>query len=178
MEVEIFSKSSNLGRQRNLVLDSRINFHASERLLPAISGHNESSDHNRDSWIVDSRANAHVYNDLKWLLSPIDLSNEDLHLRLVDDKKVKIEAFGDVYLKFDQGSFFIWKVACTTKLNMSFIYVSKLQDEGCKILFDDHVTIMRDNVTLCIGRKHQGLFELFPEPFGPRVDTTTILELE
>ena len=61
---------------------------------------------------------------------------------------------------------------------MSIISIAKLLDEGCKILFDDHVTIMKGNVTLCIGRKHQGLFELVLEPIGPGADTTTILELE
>ena len=120
----------------------------------------------------------HVCNDFKWLLNLIDLSNKDLHLCLVDGKKVKIETFGDVYIKFDQGSFIIRKVTCAIKLSMNFIFVAKLHDERCNILFDDHVTIMRDNVTLCLGRKHQGLFELFPDPFGPRADTTTILKLE
>ena len=120
----------------------------------AIDGHAELSDHNRDRWIMDFGANAHVCNDLKWLLNPIDLSNEDLHLCLVDEKKVKIEAFGDVHLKFDQESFIIKRVSYATKLSMSVISVVKLHDEGCKILFNDHITIMRENVTLCIGRKH------------------------
>ena len=135
MWAEIFSKSSNLRRQRNLVLESRIDFHVSKRLLAAINGHIESSDHNRDRWIVDSGANAHVCNDLKWLLNPIDLSNGYLHLCLVDGKKVKIEDFGDVYLKFDQGSFIIRRVTCVTKLSMNVISVAKLYDKGCKILF-------------------------------------------
>ena len=63
MGAEIFSKNSNLGSQRNLVLDSRINFHASERLLAIINCHTESGDHTRDHWIMDSKANCHVYND-------------------------------------------------------------------------------------------------------------------
>ena len=45
---EIFSKSSNFRRQRNLVFKSRIYFQASERLLAAMNGHTQSSDHNRD----------------------------------------------------------------------------------------------------------------------------------
>ena len=73
MGAEIFSKSLNLGRQRNLVIESRIDFHASERLLTAINDHTNSSDHNRDLWIMNFGANAHVCNDLKWLLNPIDL---------------------------------------------------------------------------------------------------------
>ena len=59
---------------------------------------------------------------------------------------------------------------------MNVVSVAKLHDKGCKILFDDHVTIMRENVTFCVGRKQQGLFELFP--VGPGAYTTTILELE
>ena len=61
---------------------------------------------------------------------------------------------------------------------MNVISMVKSHEEGCKILFDDHITIMRENVTLCVRRKQQGLFELFPKPIGPRADTTTILELE
>ena len=102
---------------------------------------------------MDSEANAHVCNNLKWLLNPIDLFNEDLHLCLVDrkeKKKVKTKAFGNVYLKFDQGSFIIRKVACATKLSMNVISVAKLHDEGCTILFDNPVTIIRENVTICI----------------------------
>ena len=143
-----------------------------------INDHIESSDHNKDRWIVDSGANVHVCNDPKWLLNPIDLSNEEVHRCLVDRKKVKIEFFGDAYLKFDQGSFIIKRVACVTKLSMNVISVAKFHKEGCKIFFDDHVTIMRDNVTLCIGKKQQWLFELFPELVGPRANKTTILELE
>ena len=67
--------------------------------------------------------------------------------------KVKIESFGNVYLKFNQGSFIIRRVACVMKLSINVISMAKLHEEGCKILFDDHVTIMRENVTLCIGRK-------------------------
>ena len=151
MGVEIFLKSSNLGRQRNLVLESRIDFHTFERLLAAINGHTEWSDHNRDRWIVDSKANEHVCNDLKWLLNLIDLSKKDLHLYLVDRKTFKIEAFGDVYLKFDQESFIIRKVTCATKLSMNIISVAKLDDKGCKILLHDNVTIMREKDSLCIG---------------------------
>ena len=44
-------------------------------------------DHKRDHWIVDFEANGHVCNDPKWLLNPIDLSNKDLYLCLVDGKK-------------------------------------------------------------------------------------------
>ena len=103
---------------------------------------------------MDSRANAHAYNNPKWLLNnPIDLSNKEVHICLVDGKKVKIESFGDVYLKFDQGSLIIRRVACVTKLSMNVISTAKLHEESGKILFNDHVTIMRDNVTLCIGRK-------------------------
>ena len=65
MGAKIVSKSLNLGRQRNLVLGSRLDFHASERLLTAINGHTESSDHNRDRWIEDYGANVHVCNDFK-----------------------------------------------------------------------------------------------------------------
>ena len=147
MGAEIVSKSSNHGRQRNLVLGSRIDFHAFESLLAAINDHAESSDHNRDRWIVDSKANTHVCNDPKWLLNLVDLSNKEFHVRLVDGKKVKIESFGDVYLKFNQGSFIIGRVAYVTKLSMKIIYVTKLHDKGCKILFDDHITIMIENVT-------------------------------
>ena len=128
---------------------------------------------------MDSRANAHAYNNPKWLLNnPIDLSNKEVHICLVNGKKVMIKSFGDVYLKFDQGSFIIRRVTCVTKLSMDFISVVKLHEEGCKILFDDHITIMRENATLGIGMKQQGLFELFPKPVGPRTNTTTILELE
>ena len=67
--------------------------------------------------------------------------------------KVKIESFGDVYLKFNQGSFIIRRVACVTKLSINVISMAKLHEEGCKILFDDHITIMRENVTLCVARK-------------------------
>ena len=84
MGAEIFSKSSNVGRQRNIVVEKRIDFYTSERLLAVINGHTKSSDHNRDRWIVDSRANVYVCNDLKWLFNPIDLSNEDVHVHLVD----------------------------------------------------------------------------------------------
>ena len=56
--------------------------------------------------------------------------------------------------------------------------MSKLHEESCKILFDDHVTIMRENITLCIGRENQGLYELFPEPIGLGSNKTNILELE
>ena len=61
---------------------------------------------------------------------------------------------------------------------MNVILIAKLHEEGCKILFDDYITIMRENVTLCIRRKQHGLFELFPDLIGPGADTTTILELE
>ena len=61
---------------------------------------------------------------------------------------------------------------------MNIISIAKLHEEGCKILFDDHVTIMRENVPRCIGRKQQELFELFHEPVGPRVVMTIILELK
>ena len=104
MRGEIVSKSLNHGRQRNLVLRGRIDFDASRSFLTAINDHTESSDHNKDRWIMDSRANAHVCNDPKWLLNPVDLSNEEVHICLVDEKKVKIESFGDVYLKLDQGA--------------------------------------------------------------------------
>ena len=127
---------------------------------------------------MDSEATVHICNDPKWLLNLIDPLNEDLHLYFVDGKKVKIEAFGDVYLKFDLGSFIIKRIACATKLNVNVMSVAKVDDEGCKILLDDHITIIRENIILCIERKLQGLFELFLEPFGPKTDTTTILELE
>ena len=130
MGAKIVSKSSNLGRQRNLVLGSRIDFHASERLLATIDDP-ESGDHNRDHWIVDFEANVHVCNDTKWLLNPIDLSNKDVHVCLVDKKKVKIEFFGDIYLKFNRRSFIIRRVTCVTKLSMNVISVAKLHDEGC-----------------------------------------------
>ena len=39
----------------------------------------------------------HVYNDPKWLLNPIDLIDVEVHARLADGKKVRIESFGDVY---------------------------------------------------------------------------------
>ena len=161
MRAEIFSKSLNIGGQRNLVLNSRIDFHAAERLLATINAHTQLSDHNRDCWIMDYGANGHICINPKWLLNPIVLSNKDLHLCLVDGKKVKVKAFGDVYLKFDQGRFIIKRVTCATKLNMNIISVAKMHDEGCKILFDDHVTIMRENITLYNGRQHQGLFEFF-----------------
>ena len=160
------------------ILESRIDFHASRRFLTSTNDHTESSDHNKDHWIMNFVANAHVCNDPKWLLNHIYLSNEDVHLCLVNGKKVKIETFGDVYLKFDQGSFIIRRVACVTKLNMNVISVAKLHEEGCKIFFDDHVTTIRENVILSIGRKLQWLFELFPESVGPRADMTTIPELE
>ena len=178
MEAEIVLKSSNHGRQRNLVLESRIDFHASGRFLTAINDHAESIDHNRDRWIVHSVANAHVCNDPKWLRDPVDLSNEEVHVHLIDGKKVKIESFGDVYLKFNKGSFIIRRVAYVTKLSMNVISMAKLHEEGCKILFDDHVTIMRENVTLCIRRKQQRLFELFLEPVRLGADMATILDLE
>ena len=155
-------KSLNFGRQRNLVLESRIDFHASERLFAAINGHTQLSDHNKDCWIVDSGATVHVCNDPKWLLNPTDPRNEDLHLYLVNGKKVKIEDFGDVYLKFDLGNFIIRRVAWETKLNMNVISVAKVH---AKILFDDHVTIVRENIIIFIGRKHQWLFELFSKPY-------------
>ena len=79
---EIVSKSSNHGRQKNLVLESIINFHAFRSFLAAINNHAESSVHNRDRWIVNSGANAHVYNNPKWLLNPVDLSNEEVHVHL------------------------------------------------------------------------------------------------
>ena len=60
-----------------------------------------------------------------------DLSNEEVHISLVDGKKVKIESFGDVYLKFDQGSFIIRRVACVIELSMNIIFMAKLHDEGC-----------------------------------------------
>ena len=178
MGAEIISKSSNHGRQRNLVLGSRIDFYASRRFVAAISDHAESSDHNRDRWIMDSGGNAHVYNDPKWLLNPVDLSNKEVHVCLVDGKKVKIKSFGDVYLKFDQGSFIIRRVAYVTKLSMNIISMANLHEKGYKILFGYHITIMRECVTLCIGRKQQRLFELFPKLIGPGAYTTTIFELE
>ena len=46
---------------------------------------------------MDSGANTHVYNDPKWLLNPIDLIDVEVHARLADGKKVRIESFGDVY---------------------------------------------------------------------------------
>ena len=57
------------------------------------------------------------------------LSNEDLHLCLVNEKKVKIEAFGDVFLKLDQGSFIIRRVNCATKLSMNTFSIAKFNDE-------------------------------------------------
>ena len=48
MRGEIVSKSSNHGRQRNLVLRSRIDFDASGSFLTTINDHAESSGHNRD----------------------------------------------------------------------------------------------------------------------------------
>ena len=68
MGTKIVSKSSNPKRQINLVLGSIIDFRASGKFLAAINDHDESNDHNRDCWIMDSGANAHVYNDPKWLL--------------------------------------------------------------------------------------------------------------
>ena len=76
MGAEIVSKSSNHGRQTNLLLRSRIDVHAFGRFLDAINDHAESSNHNKDRWIMDSRANAHVCNDLQWLLNPVDLFNK------------------------------------------------------------------------------------------------------
>ena len=178
MGAKIVLKSSNHGRPINLVLRSKIDFHTFGSFLTSINDHAESGDHNKDCWIVDPGANAHVCNDPKWLLNLVDLSNEEVHVRLVDGKKVKIESFGDIYLKFDQGSFIIRRVTCVIKLSINVISMEKLHEEGYKILFDDHVTIMRENVTLCIGRKQQGLFELLLKPIGPAADTTTILELE
>ena len=61
---------------------------------------------------------------------------------------------------------------------MNVISVAKLHEESCKVLFDDCVTIMRESITLCVGKKQQGLCELFPEPIGPEVDKTTLLEFE
>ena len=61
---------------------------------------------------------------------------------------------------------------------MNVISVAKMHDDGCKILFGDHITIIRDNISLCIGRNHQGSFKLFPGLFGPEADTTIILELK
>ena len=119
----------------------------------------------------------HICNDPKWLLNPVDLNDIEFH-RLADEKIVKIESFGDVYLKFDQGSFIIWKVSCVMKLSMSVISMAKLHEEGYKIFFDDHVTIMRKNITICVGREQQGLYELLPKAMGPRVDKSTIRELE
>ena len=52
MGAEIVSKSSNHGRQRNLVLESRIDFYGFRRFFIAINDHAESSDHNRDHWII------------------------------------------------------------------------------------------------------------------------------
>ena len=135
------------------ILESRIDFYASRRLLISINDHTESSDHNRDRWIMNFVANVHVCNDPKWLLNHFYLSNEDVHLHLVDGEKVNIETFGDVYLKFDQGSFIIRRITCVTKLNMNVIYVAKFHKIGCKIFFDDHVTFIRENATLSIGRK-------------------------
>ena len=80
MRAETFLKNLNIGRQRNLVLESRIAFHATKRLLNTINGHTQSGDHNKDCWIVDSRANAHACNDPKWLterklrLNPLEMS--------------------------------------------------------------------------------------------------------
>ena len=161
MGVGSVSKSSIQGRQRNLVLGSRIDFDASGSFLAAINDHAESSDHNRDCWIMDSGANTHVSNDPKWLLNPVDLTDVKIHTRLADGKKVRIESFR-VYLKFNQGSFIIRRVACVTKLNMSVISMAKLHEEGCKALFDDHVTIMRENITLSVGMEKQRLYELSP----------------
>ena len=79
MGAEIVSKGLKYRRQRNLALGSRIDFYASESILAAINDQAELSDHNRDRWIVDSGANAHVCNDPKWLLNLVDLSNEEVH---------------------------------------------------------------------------------------------------
>ena len=120
----------------------------------------------------------HVCNDPKWLLNTIDITDVEVHARLVDGKKFRIESFRDVYLKFDKGSFIIRRVVCVIKLSMSVIFVANLHEEGCKVLFDDHVTIIRENITLCVGIKKQGLYELSSEPIGPRADKKTILEFE
>ena len=101
---------------------------------------------------MDSRANTHVYNDLKWLLNPVDLSNEEVHICFPDEKKINIESYRDVYLKFDQGNFIVMK------LNMNVISVAKMHEEDCKVLFDNHVTIMRKNITLYIRMEKQGLY--------------------
>ena len=58
-------KSLIQGRQRNLVLGSRIDFDTSRSFLIAINDHAESSGHNRDHWIMDSGANTNVYNNPK-----------------------------------------------------------------------------------------------------------------
>ena len=109
---------------------------------------------------MDSRANTHVYNDPKWLLNLIDLNGVEVHARLADGRKVKIKFFGDVYLKFNQGNFIIKRVAYVTKLSMSVISMTKLHEEVCKVFFDDHVTIMRENITLFIKKEKQGLLDL------------------
>ena len=87
MGAEVVLKSLNLERQRNLVLESRIDFHASGRFLVAINDHVESSDHNRNCWIMDFGANVHVCNNPKWLFNPIDLFNEYVYAHLVDGKE-------------------------------------------------------------------------------------------
>ena len=79
MGVGSVSKSSIQGRQRNLVLGSRIDFDASGSFLATINDHTESSDHNRDHWIMDSRANMHVCNDPKSLLNLVDLTDVEVH---------------------------------------------------------------------------------------------------
>ena len=91
---------------------------------------------------------------------------------------VKNESFRNVYLKFDQDSFIIRRVACVPKLNMSIISMAKLHEEGCEILFDDHVTILRENITLCVGREKQRLYDSSLEPIGLEVDKTTRIKFE
>ena len=177
MGVGFLLNSSIRGRKRNLILGSKKDFYASGSFLCAINDHVESSGHNRDRWIVDYEANGHVCDNTKWLLNPVDLFNEEVHICLPNEKKITIESYGDFYLKFDQGSFIIRKFAYVTKLSISIISVAKLHEEGFKVLFDDHVTIMRENITPCVGREKQRPYE-YLELIEPRAYKTTILKFE